>query len=142
MHLDEVDKRILNQLLSNSRLSAREISSTIQVAPVTVINRMAKLEKEGLIKGYTAVIDSDYICDFQVFIHFSADDEQSLIDFLNQSKQVTTVMQTTGEKSIVAIGKFTSKKEMNEFIKAAGKMATSSAIEFIMKNLKEGKLSL
>jgi DNA-binding Lrp family transcriptional regulator len=140
MHLDEVDKKIVNELISNSRLSAREIASKIQIAPVTVINRMTKLEKEGIIKGYSAVIDSDIIYDFQIIIHFN--DENQIIEFLKSHKNITDLLKTTGEKPIAAVGKFKTKKELNLFLEEASKITKAYSTEFIMQTIKEKEMIL
>ena len=54
------DLQIVNILIENSRLSAREIAKKAGISVVTVINKMKDLEKEGIIKGYSAEIDSVY----------------------------------------------------------------------------------
>ena len=44
------DILLLNTLLQNSRLSAREIAKKMGISVVTVIHRMKLWEKEGVIK--------------------------------------------------------------------------------------------
>src|SRR3989338_2619025 len=51
------DKRILNVLLENSRLSLREIAKKIGVSVATVMNHVKSLEEKGIIKKYSAHLD-------------------------------------------------------------------------------------
>jgi DNA-binding Lrp family transcriptional regulator len=56
--LDEVDRRILHALMMDARdTSAPAIAKDLNVSPGTVRYRIDRLEEEGVIQGYTAVID-------------------------------------------------------------------------------------
>ncbi len=56
--LDHKDIKIVNTLYSNSRLSCREISRKTKIPVMTVLNRMKKLEKEGVILEYTIRVNA------------------------------------------------------------------------------------
>jgi len=56
--LDDKDIKIVNALYSNSRLSCREISRKTKIPVMTVLNRMKKLEEEGVILEYTIRVDA------------------------------------------------------------------------------------
>ena len=55
--MDEKDEQILQILLINSKLSTHQISKKTGIPITTVHNRIKKLTKKGIIKGYTIVID-------------------------------------------------------------------------------------
>ncbi len=57
--LDEVDKRIIKVLEADARTSLRSIAEQVGVALGTVSNRVRKLERLGVIKGYTVLLDRD-----------------------------------------------------------------------------------
>ena len=59
MNLDETDVKILWSLVSDARLSSRQISKKAGVSIGTVLSRMGKLEKAGIIRGYSAVMDHE-----------------------------------------------------------------------------------
>ena len=59
--LDDIDKKILQEYINDSRLSYREIAKRINVAVGTVMARTQKLQDNGIIKGYSAIIDHDKI---------------------------------------------------------------------------------
>ncbi len=50
--IDEIDKKNLNLLQNNARISNAEIARRINMAPSGVLERIRKLEKKGVILGY------------------------------------------------------------------------------------------
>ena len=58
---DEVDRQLIEALQQDGRLSMRKLSERIGVALGTVANRLGKLEQDGVIKGYSVVLDADKI---------------------------------------------------------------------------------
>ena len=59
--LDDIDSRILNHIQQDGRASHRKISRDLGIAQGTVTNRMNKLESQGIITGYAAVLDAEKI---------------------------------------------------------------------------------
>jgi len=59
--MDEKDEKILNILKENSKLSSQQISKKTLIPITTVHHRIKKLEKEGIIKKYTVILDNKKI---------------------------------------------------------------------------------
>ena len=59
MNLDQTDERILKNLMVDARLSARQLGIKLGISTVTILSRIKKLEKEKIIRGYTALIDHE-----------------------------------------------------------------------------------
>jgi DNA-binding Lrp family transcriptional regulator len=55
--LDEINIKILKDLLKNSRKSFSEIAKECKVSTVTIKNRYNELKKAGIIKGSTVIVD-------------------------------------------------------------------------------------
>ena len=55
--LDKTDGEILRELNCNSNRSCRQIAKALRVHPTTVMSRIGKMEKSGIIRGYGANID-------------------------------------------------------------------------------------
>ncbi len=55
--MDKLDYQILNELRKNARQTASDISKNIHLSVSTVIERIKKMEKSGLIQSYTAITD-------------------------------------------------------------------------------------
>ncbi len=70
--LDDVDYSILRALKANARLSIRELAAKVHRSPTPVFERMRRLETEGVIKSYSAVIDMEKLGrGFVVFCNIS-----------------------------------------------------------------------
>ena len=70
--LDSTDIKILQQLQKNSRLTIKELAALVQLSPSPVFERMKRLEREGFIKKYVAVLDAEKIeHGFVVFCYLS-----------------------------------------------------------------------
>lgn len=54
--LDDTDHALIGLLRGNARLPAATLASRIGVSRATVQNRLARLEREGVIAGYTLVL--------------------------------------------------------------------------------------
>ena len=59
MELNEIDKKILANLLEDARYSSRHIAKNVGVSVGTVLSRIRKMEDEGLIKGYSVILDHE-----------------------------------------------------------------------------------
>ncbi|MNO15826.1 HTH-type transcriptional regulator LrpC [compost metagenome] len=55
--MDELDIRILKLLEENGRLSHEEIGKLLHISRPSVHQRVGKLEKSGVIKGYRGIVD-------------------------------------------------------------------------------------
>src|SRR4249920_1268878 len=55
--LDEIDRRLLEELGSDGRLTMAELGRRISLSPPAVAERVQRLERTGVITGYQAVID-------------------------------------------------------------------------------------
>ena len=53
--MDNLDFQILTELKANARQTASDISKTIHLSVSTVIERIKKMEKSGLIQSYTVI---------------------------------------------------------------------------------------
>lgn len=56
--LDKIDIKILKILQENARLTLKEIGMKVNLSATPVYERMKRLEREGYIKKYIAVLDS------------------------------------------------------------------------------------
>ncbi len=55
-NLNQTDQRLLSLLRENARYSIAYLAQKLQVSRGTVTNRIAKLEDEGIIRGYTVEV--------------------------------------------------------------------------------------
>ncbi|PWG16834.1 Lrp/AsnC family transcriptional regulator [Salibaculum griseiflavum] len=57
MQLDDTDRRLLNALQRRGRLSNAELSEAVNLSPSACHRRVQRLEKDGYISGYVALVD-------------------------------------------------------------------------------------
>lgn len=57
--LDKADLNILRALQANARLTLKELAATVNLSTSPVFERLKRLEREGYIKRYMAVLDAD-----------------------------------------------------------------------------------
>lgn len=59
MTLDDLDRRLVALLQADARTSAADLGRQLGVARTTVLARLARLEKTGVIAGYTVRLGAD-----------------------------------------------------------------------------------
>lgn len=70
MIFDKTDKKLLELLQNDSKQTNKELSHKLGLSVTAVYERIKKLEKEGFIEGYTAVINKQKINrNFVAFCH-------------------------------------------------------------------------
>lgn len=57
--LDKVDLQILRTLQENARLTTKELAAQVSLSSTPIFERLKRLEREGYIKKYIAVLDAD-----------------------------------------------------------------------------------
>ncbi|HZA08269.1 MAG TPA: Lrp/AsnC family transcriptional regulator [Nitrososphaeraceae archaeon] len=120
MNIDETDNKILIKLLGDARLSYRKISQEIGVSPPTVLARVQKLERENIIKFYSAVLDHEKLgYDLTAIIEVTAvkgkisEVEKRIARLPN----VCAVYDITGLTDMIIVAKFKNRKDLSNFVK-------------------------
>lgn len=66
--LDKIDLKILRIMQNNSKLTTKELAQQVNLSTTPVFERLKRLESEGYIKKYVAILDADKLnCGFVVF---------------------------------------------------------------------------
>jgi Lrp/AsnC family leucine-responsive transcriptional regulator len=55
--LDDVDRQILALLRRSGRMPVAEIARVVRLSPAPVARRIERMEADGIIRGYTAIVD-------------------------------------------------------------------------------------
>lgn len=56
--LDQYDLAILREVQQNAKITIKELSDRINLSPTPTFERLKKLEKDGIIRGYFARLDA------------------------------------------------------------------------------------
>lgn len=66
--IDPTDKEILRHLQQDALLTTKELASRLNLSPTPVYERVRRLEKDGVIKKYVALVDREKVLkDLMVF---------------------------------------------------------------------------
>lgn len=58
-HMDALDQQLIARLRANARASIADLAQALKVSRGTVTNRIARLERDGVIVGYTVKLRPD-----------------------------------------------------------------------------------
>lgn len=142
MELNEKDKKIMNALIGNSRLSLRQIAKKTGISVATVMNHLNSLEKEAVIKKYTAKIDYEKIgYDVEVMIEIRIS-KGKLFDVEKKiagNPNVFAVYDVTGLTDAIVLARFLNRRQMDVFLKKLQTYEFVDRIEtkLILNTLKE-----
>lgn len=117
--MDETDRRILLELRLNCRRSYRELAAATGMSPAALIERMRRLEKEGIITGYLA--NFDYLklgFEFMAIVQLSIrGDLLEIQQRISELQGVAAVYDTTGQYDSIAILMCRSRNELSSLVK-------------------------
>ena len=119
--IDELDRKILHAYLADSRVSFRELAHRLNVSTTTVQQRTLKLEKSGIIKGYSAILDHEKV-GYQLTVLTEVTVAKGKLLELEQQvarmQQVLAVYDVTGLTDAMVIARFKNRDELSKFTKS------------------------
>lgn len=120
MELNETDEKILQALLEDARLSSRQIAKGVGVSVGTVLSRIKKMEDEGLIKGYSAILDHEKLGYELTVVTEITVSKGRLVDMENEIAKISNVISVydvTGSTDAIIIAKFKNREDLGQFTK-------------------------
>lgn len=103
MKLDDIDRKIIELLVENGRLSYVELGKRVNLSRVAVRDRVDQLMERGVIEKFTAVINSEKVGK-QVSAFFEVDVEpKQLVEVaqnLANNPNVASIYQMTGPSTL------------------------------------------
>ena len=120
VEMDELDRKILQAYLTDSRISYRELAHKLGVSTTTVQSRTSKLEKAGVIRGFSAIFDHEKIGYQLTAITEITVAKGKLLELereVAKIPQVLAVYDVTGLTDAMVIAKFKSREELSKFTK-------------------------
>ncbi|MDH5376071.1 MAG: Lrp/AsnC family transcriptional regulator [Candidatus Bathyarchaeota archaeon] len=120
MRLDETDVKILKALTLDARLSSRQIAKQCGVSIGTVLSRIKKMEKKGIIKGYSALLDHEKLGYELTVVSEITVSKGRLLEMENEIARlpnVCCVYDVTGLIDAIIVAKFKDREELGKFTK-------------------------
>jgi len=146
--LDGLDKRILDFLQEDGRLSYRQIAGVLGVSVSTVSERVRKMHEGGLIKKFTVLLDPEELgldCSITVLIKIKPGYDPARVgEKIAEIEKTCYVYQITGEFQLLVISRTNVKKDARELL---GKIAKIKGVEsinssWILHTIKESQIKV
>lgn len=91
--MDDLDQQLIARLRANARASVAELATALKVSRGTVTNRMARLERDGVISGYTLRLRPDA----------ARDEVRAWTSIAVEGNQLKVVQALLGEPGVAAL---------------------------------------
>ncbi len=94
--LDEIDIQLLKALQKDAKANTKELCELLHLSKTPVYERMRRLESEGVIKRYSAIIDNSKVglplvvfCNISLAVH----DDEHIERFKKDIMQINEIME-------------------------------------------------
>ena len=123
--MDEKDFKILDLLKENANLTTKQIAKKTLLPITTIHNRVKKMEKEGIIKKYTALLDDKKLGTISAYILLTVDykllkekkiSQHQLSKRILAHKFVENASMVTGRHDIIIKVRTKNITEMDDFV--------------------------
>jgi len=144
--LDETDLQILRILQKNAKLTTKELAEAVHLTPTPVFERQKRLERQGYIKKYVAVLDPEKLgMGLQVFCkvklkQINREIAESFARRIMRIAEVTECYNTSGAYDFLLKVRARDMKQYQEFILTKlGEIESVGSIEsmFVMSEIKQ-----
>ncbi len=116
MKIDDLDLKLIYLLMDNSRLSISELAERLGVSRPTVKSRLEKLEKEGVILGYTVKLNPELLRAHNVVaLIVKTDNPEKMSEF----EEIIEINRFTSRKYLIKIA-VEDMEELRKVIEGAG----------------------
>lgn len=117
--MDDLDLKILRELMEDSRNTCRKIAKKLGVSPGTVLSRIRRME-DGVLKKYTVSVDYEKLGYSVTSVTEITVSKGKLIEVekkLAVIPGVCAVYDVTGDVDVIVISKFKNPAELSKFTK-------------------------
>ncbi len=144
--LDEIDIEILRQLQLNAHQTTKELAALVHLSPTPVFERVRRLEREGYIKKYTAILDGEKLSKgFCVFcnIRLKKHSNEYIVHFTNavaDIAEITECYNISGDYDFMLKIQVNSMAHYQDFVQnVLGNIESVGSLHslFVLKTVKE-----
>jgi DNA-binding Lrp family transcriptional regulator len=120
--MDQIDLKILEYLQTDAKITAKDLAARLALSATPIYERIRKLEKQGIIKRYVAILDPDMLDkSLVVFLNLTIKEHNMearsrLLKKLTDLDEITELYHTSGTYDFVAKVRFANVKEYKEFL--------------------------
>lgn len=127
--MDELDRKILELLLYNARMPVKDIADKVSLTSPAVSSRIRRMEKDGLIEGYTVRIrlpESESQVNALISVSIQPDQRSSFLQLLARHPEVVQCFHVTGSHSYIAKARCDSMRSLEHLITSFQLMGPTS----------------
>ena len=144
--LDETDLQILKTLQKNAKLTTKELAEAVHLTPTPVFERQKRLERQGYIKKYVAILDPEKLgLGLQVFCkvklkQINREIAEAFVRRIQRIPEVTECYNTSGAYDYLLKVRARDMKQYQDFVLTKlGDIETVGSIEstFVMSEVKQ-----
>ena len=140
--VDELDKKIITELTRDGRISFRELARRIRVSIGTILSRTKRLEDEGIINGYSAILNHERLGYGLTAVMEIVVAKGKLLEMereVGKLPATCAVYDVTGLTDAIVIAKFRSRDELSTFAKTLLSMPfiERTNTHFVLTTVKE-----
>jgi len=117
--LDEIDRKILAELIKDSRMTYSELSSVVGLSRISIKDRVLAMQRSGIIEKFTVQVPAKYLGKpLPVFfeIQVAPDTIEETAFELSKNPDITIVYRMTGMNSLHVHGFFSDVEDVSIFI--------------------------
>lgn len=125
--MDEIDYQILHHLAKDARISIKKLSELVSLSAPSVKERITKMEKQGIIRGYTTDINLKKLGrSIKAYILFETTNCKAFREFCQQESVVLECHRLAGKYSYLVHIMTKDMETLEEFIDKSMKYGSSS----------------
>ena len=117
--LDDTDRRIVELLIHNARMSYSDLGEAVGLSRVAVKARIRALEERGVIEEYTTIVNPQRISG-AVSCYFEIEVEPAwfprVVDILRDNETVTQIYQVSGPNKLHVHAVAAGQEELEQFL--------------------------
>lgn len=142
MGLDEVDWKILKILQSDGRISLSEIARRLDMGSATIHERVDKLERDGYIREYRAVLDPELLgIDVVAFIRVQTETDQfsEVAERLAEEDDLQEIHEVTGDTDLLLKTRVREQSDLTDLLHRIGEFegVTATGTDVALRSVKE-----
>lgn len=120
--IDQTDLQILRTLQKDAKLTTKELAEAVHLTPTPVFERLKRLERQGFIRKYVAVLDAEKLgMSMVVFCkvklrHMNRDIAADFVTRIREIPEVTECYNTSGDYDYLLKVRARDMRQYQEFV--------------------------
>ena len=127
--MDDLDRKIIQLMVQNARMPVKEIAQKINLTSPAVSSRIRRLEEQGVIAGYTALLrdpQRQNSIDALISVSIAPADREEFLTLARADGQVRQCFHVTGSHSFIVKVSCESMQQLEQLITRFQRMGPTS----------------